>query len=282
MDADNRFIGSEPRRPTSDSLRLVVMGTGPFAVPMFERLLADRATSCRAGDAARSAGACSRLGRAESDARSWLGSMASPSSSRRMLIHAGCARAARGFRPPICSSSATTARFFRARLGAGAARRHQSARLAAAEISRRGPDPMGHLSRRNRNRRERDPHDAALGCRPGAGATRDADRPDRNRRRTRTAPGRSWSRGGRRRFGMLAAGKQSARNRAGCRAGVEGPAIEEDRRPGRLASPGRGDFQSVSRMQPWPKIYSFWHSAGRRADAVGPRSIAVRPASSCG
>ena len=59
-----------------------------------------------------------------------------------------------------CWSSATTGRFCRRRRSPPPAGRHQSPCLAAAEVPRGGADQLGHLPRRDANRRHGHPHDA--------------------------------------------------------------------------------------------------------------------------
>ena len=69
--------------------------------------------------------------------------------------------------------------------------------------------------------------------------------------------------------------------------GLDGPAIEEDRRPDRLepARPRRSKNQ-IRAMEPWPRTYTFWHRPARPAAAADPRpGAAVRrrqpPAQPC-
>ena len=138
--------------------------------------------------------------------------------------------------------------------------RHQSARLAVAQVSRRGADQLGHLSRRDRNRRDRDPHDAAARRRPG-------DRAGRARRSVRTKRPPSWSRGWPS-WAPLGAGSDRR---------LEAGTAQADRaRPGRATRAprlkkelGQVDWSrsaaaianQVRALQPWPKTYTFWQRA---------------------
>ncbi len=129
-----------------------------------------------------------------------------------------------------------------------AARHHQRARLAAAEVPRRGADPMGDRERRDRHRRDdhedrrrpRHRRHAAEGARPPSGPTRTPCR---------------WARGWRRsariccsRRSMACAGRRAYTGEQDDAQATYAPILKKEDGRDRLDAPGGRDIQSRARI----------------------------------
>ena len=174
---------------TFSLMRLIMMGTGPFAAPTFRSLYESPHEMAALVTA---------------PARSHRGQKVPPPSELREI-------AAR-HNTPILDPEDANAAAEQARLAALGAdllvvcdygqilapqnarrrplRRRQPARFALAEVSRGGPNPMGHLPRRDGDGRDGDPHDAATRRRAVCGPASRRHPPGRNGGRVGAAVGR--------------------------------------------------------------------------------------------
>ena len=141
-----------------------------------------------------------------------------------------------------------------------AARRYQPARFAAAEVPRRRTHQLGHLAGRNRDGRDRDPHDSP----PGWRSLLD-DRPHRDRTgRGRCPPSNDdWPTGGSSRCCRPSicsmpgtAGLGSAHLRI--RTGHACPAPAEIARRVDWTRPATRIVNQVGALRPWPGTYTHW------------------------
>ena len=140
-------------------MRLVMLGTGPFAVPTL-RALAARGTMC-----VRVVTRPPRGRRAEAPPMQ--------PAAEQLVLRCGSPRPSMPPKPsPSCATLAADLLVVcdygeilkPAALARRAARRHQSARLAPAEVSRGGAGPMGDSQRRRGNGQHGHPNDAWARC----------------------------------------------------------------------------------------------------------------------
>ena len=171
-------------------MRLVMLGTGPFAVPTLEALAASPhevalvvARPPRGRDATgEPASAGGRVARPRNlDARQ--------RQSPRIAV------AARRRSAPICSVVCDYGEILRpATLATTRLGGINLARLAAAQVSRRGARAVGDSARRDRDRQQRDPDDARPRRRSVPRPRADADRSGRRRRRRSKRGWPRWAR----------------------------------------------------------------------------------------
>ena len=141
-------------------MRLIMMGTGPFAAPTFRTLydspheMAALVTCARAEPSRPKSPAAERAAGNRRPAQH-----ADPRSGRRQRGRGAGPAGGAGGRSAGRLRLWPNPRPENARRGP--LRRRQPARLAPAEVSWGGPNPMGHLSRRDRDGRDGHPHDAA-------------------------------------------------------------------------------------------------------------------------
>ena len=260
-------------------LRLVVMGTGPFAVPMFERLLAAKRH------------VLALVTRPDRPVHARGSAVQNPMRELARAWHAGVRAGERQFagsERAACGMLGRSVRRLRLRpdsfardVGARPAWRHQFAWIALAQISRRGPDPMGRLSWRNGNRRERNPHDAAIGRRPCAGASATPIGPTETAAELEPRLAAIGADAVQEALAMLSAGKPTT--------GIVQDQSLASKAPRLKKTDGLVDwrrsaaaiFNQFRALQPWPKIYSFWRPTDGPADIPPMRlvldSIAIRP-----
>ncbi len=175
---------------TGSGMRVIMMGTGPFAVPDVSGNLRFAARSAGPVHAARSSAEGPHQDAAESDAALAI-EHGTPVHDPESINSTHARMVLASYQAGSATSCATTARFSNPSAGDRAAGRHQSARFAAAEVSRGGADQLGPLSRRNGNRRDRDSHDAAARRRAGHRARPDGNWSLRHGGGNRTAIGRA-------------------------------------------------------------------------------------------
>ena len=141
-------------------------------------------------------------------------------------------------------------------------RRHQPARFAVAQVSRRGADQLGHLSRRDGDRRDGHPHDAADRRRPG----HRAGPPRRSApRKRRPSSNLDWPSSARRWCSKRSTRSKPARPKPI----AQDPALAT-RAPRLKKELGQVDWSrsaaaianQVRALQPWPKTYTFWQRPG--------------------
>ena len=126
-------------------MRLIMMGTGPFAVPTFEALYASRHEVAGPGDRRR----CVHRGKAVEPPSPCARSPPSGkrrSSTPKALTRPRPKRCCGDYRADLAVVCDYGQILAPATLGTLPAGRHQSARLAVAQVSRGGPHQLGHLS----------------------------------------------------------------------------------------------------------------------------------------
>ena len=264
---------SEKRRDDTRRNRLIVMGTGPFAVPTFRParrraavlLLVTRPPRTLHGklqaevnpmrEVARENGLPifepESINTADAQAR-----LAAPSS-------------------PICSSSAITDRFFvprRSRLRGWAG---QLARFAAAQVSRGRADQLGDLSRRRETGDTVIHMTPLVDAGPAIAQARAAIGPDETAAEARAALGRSRR--------PRSSSRRSRRVAGTAHGSIR---IRPRRRAHRLKKtdgladwlrPAEALHNQIRALVPWPKTHTFWQSLdGRAATADSGKSAGRR------
>ena len=240
-------------------MRLLMMGTGPFAVPTFASLL----------DSPHQVVAL--VSRPVPPPKGRVKSPCAP--MRDLAVQRGVPDSGtgghqrRGIAPGIGGARFSIARRLRLRpdlvgrhAGHLALGRHQPARFAAAQVSRRSSDQLGPVPRRRRNRRDRAAHDGPLGQRALPGAMPDADRPRRRRRPTRAAAVRN-----RRRCGPRSARHDRPVGRTFTAGRAAGPAAAT-KAPRLKKTDGEVDWNRSARqiasqvraLKPWPGTFTTW------------------------
>ena len=251
------------------SMRIIMMGTGPFAVPTFRALYETRHEI---------------VALATGPLRTHRGKPVEPISSIRDVAQEHSTPV---FDPEDVNTPDSQARLAAynadllvvcdygqilspATLGHGPAGWRQSARLAPAEVSRRGADQLGNLQRRNGNRRDVHPHLAANRRRPLHRSNPSGHRPRRNGGRTRGSPGRHRRPAGVRNdrpAGVRPSEADSARRLVGQQA----PRLKKTDGEIDWSRPAAAIKNQIRAMEPWPKTYTFWHRAGRPAGPADSR-----------